>query len=216
MRRTRKSALSSGRVNSISLRGRLRKGDDSFRDRKRRASSQSGAATVSFRTAIAGSVLQRVQGRGLPRPAGRYPRCSVTALVTRRRSPAMEGKDAAMPQLRGLQGHAAVRLRGRSSVVERQLPKLYVVGSIPIARSNFPKIYQRDTSALAGWMAAGGGTKGAHSADAQQRSPKIPKIDLPSLVARDPVMDPLAATPTSRLDAIRRGDARPGTNEPRV
>src|SRR5215510_5956642 len=25
---------------------------------------------------------------------------------------------------------------GRSSVVERQLPKLYVVGSIPIARSN--------------------------------------------------------------------------------
>src|SRR6516225_3192453 len=26
--------------------------------------------------------------------------------------------------------------RGRSSVVERQLPKLYVVGSIPIARSN--------------------------------------------------------------------------------
>jgi hypothetical protein len=28
------------------------------------------------------------------------------------------------------------RLRGRSSVAERQLPKLYVVGSIPIARSN--------------------------------------------------------------------------------
>jgi hypothetical protein len=27
--------------------------------------------------------------------------------------------------------------RGRSSVVERQLPKLNVVGSIPIARSNF-------------------------------------------------------------------------------
>ena len=27
------------------------------------------------------------------------------------------------------------RVRGRSSVVERQLPKLYVVGSIPIARS---------------------------------------------------------------------------------
>lgn len=26
---------------------------------------------------------------------------------------------------------------GRSSVVERQLPKLYVVGSIPIARSRF-------------------------------------------------------------------------------
>lgn len=29
-------------------------------------------------------------------------------------------------------------VRGRSSVVERQLPKLNVVGSIPIARSNFP------------------------------------------------------------------------------
>ena len=28
---------------------------------------------------------------------------------------------------------------GRSSVVERQLPKLYVVGSIPIARSRFLK-----------------------------------------------------------------------------
>lgn len=28
--------------------------------------------------------------------------------------------------------------RGRSSVVERQLPKLNVVGSTPIARSNFP------------------------------------------------------------------------------
>ena len=28
------------------------------------------------------------------------------------------------------------RERGRSSVVERQLPKLNVVGSIPIARSN--------------------------------------------------------------------------------
>jgi hypothetical protein len=28
---------------------------------------------------------------------------------------------------------------GRSSVVERQLPKLYVVGSIPIARSNSRK-----------------------------------------------------------------------------
>jgi hypothetical protein len=27
--------------------------------------------------------------------------------------------------------------RGRSSVVERQLPKLYVEGSIPFARSNF-------------------------------------------------------------------------------
>src|SRR5262249_9902207 len=32
-----------------------------------------------------------------------------------------------------------VDCRGRSSVVERQLPKLYVVGSIPIARSRFPK-----------------------------------------------------------------------------
>ena len=31
---------------------------------------------------------------------------------------------------------AIVAVRGRSSVVERQLPKLYVVGSIPIARSN--------------------------------------------------------------------------------
>jgi hypothetical protein len=30
-------------------------------------------------------------------------------------------------------------LRGRSSVVERQLPKLNVVGSIPIARSIFEK-----------------------------------------------------------------------------
>ena len=30
----------------------------------------------------------------------------------------------------------SMRFRGRSSVVERQLPKLYVVGSIPIARSN--------------------------------------------------------------------------------
>jgi hypothetical protein len=29
-------------------------------------------------------------------------------------------------------------LRGRSSVVERQLPKLYVEGSIPFARSKFP------------------------------------------------------------------------------
>jgi hypothetical protein len=28
--------------------------------------------------------------------------------------------------------------RGRSSVVERQLPKLYVEGSIPFARSKFP------------------------------------------------------------------------------
>lgn len=33
-------------------------------------------------------------------------------------------------------GMAILQLRGRSSVVERQLPKLYVVGSIPIARSN--------------------------------------------------------------------------------
>jgi hypothetical protein len=32
-----------------------------------------------------------------------------------------------------------IRLCGRSSVVERQLPKLYVVGSIPIARSNINK-----------------------------------------------------------------------------
>jgi hypothetical protein len=29
--------------------------------------------------------------------------------------------------------------RGRSSVVERQLPKLNVVGSIPIARSSLPE-----------------------------------------------------------------------------
>src|SRR5215467_11565197 len=36
---------------------------------------------------------------------------------------------------RGLRYAAAAC--GRSSVVERQLPKLYVVGSIPIARSNF-------------------------------------------------------------------------------
>ena len=33
---------------------------------------------------------------------------------------------------------SSVRQGGRSSVVERQLPKLYVVGSIPIARSIFP------------------------------------------------------------------------------
>ena len=32
--------------------------------------------------------------------------------------------------------HQTSALCGRSSVVERQLPKLYVVGSIPIARSN--------------------------------------------------------------------------------
>jgi hypothetical protein len=31
---------------------------------------------------------------------------------------------------------------GRSSVVERQLPKLYVEGSIPFARSRFPKHWQ--------------------------------------------------------------------------
>ena len=31
--------------------------------------------------------------------------------------------------------HVSGCVRGRSSVVERQLPKLYVVGSIPIARS---------------------------------------------------------------------------------
>jgi hypothetical protein len=30
--------------------------------------------------------------------------------------------------------------RGCSSEVERQLPKLNVVGSIPIARSNFPQL----------------------------------------------------------------------------
>jgi hypothetical protein len=32
-------------------------------------------------------------------------------------------------------GYARLK-RGRSSVVERQLPKLYVEGSIPFARSN--------------------------------------------------------------------------------
>ena len=36
----------------------------------------------------------------------------------------------------GLHSHRGWRC-GRSSVVERQLPKLYVVGSIPIARSKF-------------------------------------------------------------------------------
>ena len=34
--------------------------------------------------------------------------------------------------------------RGRSSVVERQLPKLNVVGSIPIARSRTPGYRSRD------------------------------------------------------------------------
>jgi hypothetical protein len=42
-------------------------------------------------------------------------------------------------QMTALAGHYRLamldRERGRSSVVERQLPKLYVVGSIPIARS---------------------------------------------------------------------------------
>ena len=36
--------------------------------------------------------------------------------------------------------------RGRSSVVERQLPKLYVVGSIPIARSNPPLAGQAEVT----------------------------------------------------------------------
>jgi hypothetical protein len=38
---------------------------------------------------------------------------------------------------RRLGPRAQASRRGRSSVVERQLPKLNVVGSIPIARSNF-------------------------------------------------------------------------------
>ena len=38
--------------------------------------------------------------------------------------------------------------RGRSSEVERQLPKLNVVGSIPIARSNLPQ--PRENPAAAG------------------------------------------------------------------
>src|SRR5215471_15264740 len=37
----------------------------------------------------------------------------------------------------------AIAVRGRSSVVERQLPKLYVVGSIPIARSSPPRRFAR-------------------------------------------------------------------------
>ena len=35
----------------------------------------------------------------------------------------------------GARERKITRVRGRSSVAERQLPKLYVVGSIPIARS---------------------------------------------------------------------------------
>jgi hypothetical protein len=40
-------------------------------------------------------------------------------------------------------GKCAAGVRGRSSVVERQLPKLYVVGSIPIARSKSANDHNR-------------------------------------------------------------------------
>ena len=39
-----------------------------------------------------------------------------------------------------LRSRDLMKVRGRSSVVERQLPKLNVVGSIPIARSSTPLI----------------------------------------------------------------------------
>ena len=55
------------------------------------------------------------------------------------RPPSPPAPDFAMveaPALKPLPGRARVIRRGRSSVVERQLPKLYVVGSIPIARSS--------------------------------------------------------------------------------
>ena len=49
--------------------------------------------------------------------------------------------DRPQPRFRALLPKARLRYaglkRGRSSVVERQLPKLYVEGSIPFARSNF-------------------------------------------------------------------------------
>ena len=49
--------------------------------------------------------------------------------------------DRPRPRFRALLPKARLRYaglkRGRSSVVERQLPKLYVEGSIPFARSNF-------------------------------------------------------------------------------
>ena len=49
--------------------------------------------------------------------------------------------DVAVSDTGGPKDPEITRVRGRSSVVERQLPKLYVVGSIPIARSRFANDY---------------------------------------------------------------------------
>ena len=64
---------------------------------------------------------------------------------------------------------------GRSSVVERQLPKLNVVGSIPIARSRISLRNQRISPLLAGFFMSTSQHKAVHEKNKRyQRVTNIP------------------------------------------
>src|SRR3984893_12456505 len=73
---------------------------------------------------------ERQTGSALLPTSLRCPRCPAMFSYVQRLSPLSAGENKERIE-------KAKSLKcGRSSVVERQLPKLYVVGSIPIARSN--------------------------------------------------------------------------------